>query len=392
MGIKALANSAVLVWGRRTAGLAREEVARKVGTSVERLESWERGELQPTIAQLRKLADVYKRPLAVFFLEVSPPDDTLPTDFRRFDPTVVETLSPALRFEMRDARARREAALDLFQEVGEPAPRFDLSSDLADDPEQVGGRLRDSLTLGATPPTNDTRSVLNFWRDAAEQAGVLVFQAEGIEVEEMRGFSISDRPLPTVVLNIKDAPAARTFSLFHELAHIILNRSGLCVFEERGPNTDIRRTEVFCNHVAGAALLPAATLLQEPETPHRQVSNLSDDAIDRLARRYGASREAVLRRLLILDRITLTFYQRKRRDFAQEHERRRQGTRGSAFAPPYTMAWTTRGKLFTRLVLQSYDDERITSSDVADHLGLRLKWLERVREAVREGPEVGGTS
>ena len=392
MRVRALANPSVLLWARRTAGLDTDEVARKVGTSSDRLESWERGEQQPSITQLRKLADVYKRSLAVFFLEKPPPDEAPPSDFRRFDPKAAEPLSSSLRFVIRDARDRREAAIDLFDELDEHPPEFSLSAKVSDDPERVGQHLRNALAAGKTPAGGDPRVAFNFWRDASENAGVLVFQARDVEVEEMRGFSISERPLPAVVLNIQDAPAGRTFSLLHELAHIMLNHGGLCIFEERGPQTDIQRTEVFCNHIAGATLLPAASLLQEPEVPRRRESAIPDDALERLARRYGASREAVLRRLVILDRVPLAYYQRKRQDYAREHVQRRAGTREGGFAPPYTLAWTTRGKLFTRLVLQSYDDERITSSDVAGYLGLRLRWLERVREAVREGPTIGGLS
>ncbi|MBT9153051.1 MAG: hypothetical protein DDT35_01278 [Firmicutes bacterium] len=59
-----------------------EEAAHKVRTKSERLEQWEQGELRPTITQLRKLADVYKRPLAVFFLHQAPPPEIFPVDFR----------------------------------------------------------------------------------------------------------------------------------------------------------------------------------------------------------------------------------------------------------------------------------------------------------------------
>lgn len=370
------------------AGLDKADAARKAGVKPERLEAWERGDQRPTVTQLRKLAEVYKRPLAVFFLKQVPADDPAPRDFRRLDPRAAEPLSPALRLAIREASARREAALELLFELGEEPPRFGLSALLRDDPEETGQRLRNALLVGRTPPGGSARDAFNFWRACAEAAGVLVFQAEGVDVEDMRGFSISERPLPAVVLNIKDAPAARSFSLFHELTHVLLNRGGLCVFEEHGPQNDFQRTEVFCNHVAGAALLPAVLLLGEPEVPARRVSHIPDADIDELARRYGASREAVLRRLVILGRVSPAFYQRKRQEYARESQRRLRAGRGGGYAPPHTMAVAIGGSLFTRLVLQAYDDERITSSDVAEYLGVRLKHLERIRAHVRQQ---GGT-
>jgi Zn-dependent peptidase ImmA (M78 family) len=381
---EALSNPKVLIWARRMAGLELEDAARKAGVKAERLAAWEQAELRPTITQLRKLSNIYKRPLALFFLNEPPADEAAPTDFRRFDPDAGEPLSPALRLAMREARSRREAAFDLFQDLDEEPPQFKLTAKLSDNPEQVGERLRKALMHGASARGGDPRVVFNSWRGAAERAGVLVFQAEDVDVQEMRGFSISERPLPAVVLNIKDAYAARSFSLLHELSHVMLNRGGLCIFEEEGPQTDIQRTEVFCNHVAGAALLPAASLLREADVPGRRVSELPDSSVGKLANRYGASREAVLRRLVILNRIPVAFYQRKRQEYAREYQRIRRQRRAGGFVPPHRMAVATGGALFARLVLSAYDEERITASDVAEYLRVRLKHLERIRAATEE--------
>jgi Zn-dependent peptidase ImmA (M78 family) len=178
----------------------------------------------------------------------------------------------------------------------------------------------------------------------------------------------------------------------HELAHILLNRGGLCLLEEQGPQTDIRRTEAFCNHVAGAALLPADLLLRQPEVPQRRVREIPDEAVNAIAQRHGTSSEAVLRRLVILDRVPLAFYRRKRADYQHEYERLRQQPRQGGFAPPHTMSVATAGRLFTRLVLSAYDENRITASDVSAHLRIRLKHLERIRDAVRREPVSGEPS
>lgn len=392
MRIEAFANPDVLRWARMMSGLTHEEVARKAGVKPERLRMWEEDVSRPTIRQLQKLSDIYRRPLAVFYFDTPPADDPTPRDFRRFDPEASEPLSPSLRLVIRDARVRRQAAIDLQDELDDSPTQFGLNANLSENPEEVGERLRNALESGTSPPTADSRQVFNFWRSTAERIGTLVFQAENVDVEEMRGLSISERPFPSVVLNIKDVYPARSFSLLHELTHLMLNHGGLCIFEEQGPHTDLQRTEVFCNHVAGATLLPASLLLQEPEVPLRRVRELPDQEVSDLARRYGASREAVLRRLVILDRIPIAFYQRKRREFAREFALRRQQPRKGGFAPPYTMAVARSGQRFTRLVLEAYDEERITASDVAEHLRIRLKHLDRIRAAVLHEPSDGGHS
>jgi Zn-dependent peptidase ImmA (M78 family) len=64
-------------------------------------------------------------------------------------------------------------------------------------------------------------------------------------------------------LNGGDAQVGRTFSLLHELCHLILRDGGLCL-----PGDDRIREETdleaLCNRVAGATLVPAESLLAEP--------------------------------------------------------------------------------------------------------------------------------
>ncbi len=53
-----------------------------------------------------------------------------------------------------------------------------------------------------------------------ENLGVLVFQVSNIPLEVMRGFSISETPYPTIIINRADNPFARIFSIIHEFVHI----------------------------------------------------------------------------------------------------------------------------------------------------------------------------
>lgn len=380
---EALANPRVLEWARRMTGLETGSAARKAGVKPERLALWESGARRPTITQLRKLADIYRRPLGVFFLEQAPPDEVAPADFRRLQPDAVGTLSPELRLAIRTARTRREAALELFEDLGGDPPGFRFRGGLSDDPERVGEKIRAALGIAVPLPQGDPRIAFNLWRSGAESVGILVFQAQRIDVDEMRGFSISEHPLPTVTLNIKDAYVGRIFSLLHELAHIVLSRSGLCLLDEDHPSVDAQRVEIFANHVAGAAMMPAASLLEEPETPRRPQDQISDRALETLAARYAASPEAVLRRLVILARASSSFYTRKRREYQKRYEALRKQKAKQGRPSRASLAIARGGRLFTSLVLEAYDEKRITARDVAELVGERLKHLERIRSVLQ---------
>jgi len=73
--VKAKVKPELLRWARESAGYSVTEAARKLSKlAPERLEQWESGEDQPTIARLRHMARVYRRPLSVFYLPEVPAD------------------------------------------------------------------------------------------------------------------------------------------------------------------------------------------------------------------------------------------------------------------------------------------------------------------------------
>lgn len=383
--VEALVNPELLIWARRCSGLSIQEASKKIPVKPDRLESWERGQLRPTINQLRKLSNVYKRPIAVFYLSESPADFSPIRDFRRLPGKIPNPESPQLLLEIRRARDRRDVALELYQELEGKLPGFLPRANPAEEPEDLANRLRSLLRVEVEDQINLTNDyeAFNLWRNALENAGVLVFQAVGIETTEMRGFSISDTPLPAVVVNIKDSTKGRIFTMLHEFVHITLQEGGLCDLKEetQSPPAE-QRAEVYCNHVAGAILLPKNLLLQEGFVREKsQATEWSDEEIARLAGKYRISRHALLRRLLMLNRITKDFYQRKQLELEREYEQFKQRQQ-EGFAPPYRMVISSVGPMFIKLVLNSYYQEKITASDLSDFLNVKLKHMKRIEHEI----------
>lgn len=371
----------LLFWARRSASLELDEAARRAHVRPEALTSWEAGQSKPTIPQLRELARVYKRPLAVFYLPEPPRDFQALPDFRRLQGASSGSVSPELALEMRLAQTRRQIALDLYEPVEGDVPVFGVRAALSQDPEELGARMRAFLEV---PLDRQRRwsagyEAFNGWREAFEAKGVLVFQARHIETSEARGFSISETPLPVVVVNIKDALNGRIFTMLHELAHVALRRSGLCDLSEGYRSaSEEQRLEVFCNATAGAVLLPKSALLNDPFVQSHHQMTWTDAELKRLGEIYGVSRDVVLRRLLTLRKTSETFYH----DMHEKYERETEARPASRFAPPDRLAISTLGRMFTRLVLQNYSQDLITASDVAEYLGVRMKHLQKIESNV----------
>lgn len=298
-------------------------------------------------------------------------------------------MSTALRLEIRLARERREEAIDLSKEIGEDLAAFAHPAELNEDAEVVAQRLREILgvTLEDQGKFQNKYHAFNFWHTTAERLGVLVFQTGGkrslaVDPKEARGFSFADHPLPTVVVNGAEHPAARSFTLMHELTHIMLRNGGLCDlhYASRG-TSEIDRVEVFCNHVAGAVLVPRDALSANSIVArHGQDPRWSDDELRNLARRFWVSWEVVLRRLLILGRTTPTFYQHWR----DENDDRFPGPqdKGEIRLRMSTRIIRRYGRLFPRLVLKGLHEGRLTAYEASSYLGAGAHYLRKIEDAV----------
>ncbi len=395
--VKAIAKPELLRWARESAGLSLDDAARRLQTKPEKLLLWESGEEPTTLAKLRKMAQVYKRLFSDFFLPAPPAEETIPHDFRRMPGEVAHTYSPPLLHQLRMAHTRRAILRDLLDELDAEVPTFGFQTSLNRNPEAVGQQIRNFLQISidtqrswARDAGQSARKAYKNWRSAIEAHGVLVFQFVGVSTRESLGFSLAFEMLPVVAVNQKSHPNSRAFSLFHELTHLMLSRSGLCDFEEElQPSRDDQAVEKFCNHVAGATLVPAEFLVADPiVADHRPgVPEWSDQELEALSRKYSVSEEVVLRRLLILGRTTPRAYQRKRAEFIERYAHleleRREGQEDREVKRNMPReALSNLGRNYTHLILESFHQDQITLADASRYLSLRPEQVQKLEQII----------
>lgn len=395
--VKANINPALITWARESAGYSIAEAAEKIGVKPEQLTEWEKAdsEEKPSIPQLRKISEVTKRPLAVFYLAKVPKDFQVIRDLRRLPGVGMRKFSPELQYEIRLANERRQLALEMAEDLEETPRKFSLSAKLADDTEKVGERIRKALGVDDGIQLNwrdkNGRNAFNGWRNRIEGLGALIFQAVRLGDDEASGIAIVSDTLPIIVVNRKDALTRRTFSLLHELAHIMIHVSGVSDLhtDEKRPAED-QKIEVFCNQVAAAALIPKDSLLAEQRVIAQGMRSTkwSDEDIRELALRFNVSREALLRRLLTFDRTTNEFYRKKRQQFITEYQaqkaRKKKEQAEKEMArnmPQETMS--NLGSFLVGIVLGNYYQEKITLSDVAGYLKVKTKHIPKIEELSR---------
>jgi Zn-dependent peptidase ImmA (M78 family)/transcriptional regulator with XRE-family HTH domain len=368
----------VLRWARESIGVSLEAAAKRAGVTAERLQGWEAGTAEPTVAKLRDLAKLYQRPLAVFFLPEPPQDFDVPHDFRRLPGTEDHTWSRSLHKVYRRAVEQQEIAAELLEAEGEPS-RVDLPGlELGQDTEEASVVAR--MALGVS------LSEQYAWRKPVEDLGVLVLRTSEVSFKEMRGFSIYSENPPVIVVNALDWPRGQVFTLIHEFVHLLLREAGVCDLLEPSSGHD-RRVEAFCNAVAAAVLIPAQALDEGAIGP-RVEREWEDDVLAQLSARFGVSQEAVLRRLVTLKRATMEFYLAKREEYLAAYDESREDEKAKrkdspGGPPPYRMAVRDRGKPYVRLVLDAYQREAISPSSLSRLLGLKLKHVAALEREVR---------
>lgn len=387
--IPALVKPELLVWARESAGFPSQELAAgSMGIHPLTLEEWENGHVSPTVAELRKLGEFYKRPIAVFFLDEPPRRFDAQREFRRLAGIMPETASPEFLQALRWAVFRREAAMELHRLTGDPPEVINARLHPQMDAEQAGIRIRELLGVSWAEQSEWTTpyEALRAWRSAVEAKGVLVFQTSDVELEEMRGTCIPDQPLPVILLNGKDAPHGRIFSMLHEFAHILLHAGGHLtsrMIGERSPEE--QPLEVAANAFAAAALLPERAFRLAVES-HRAAMQGDDQSLRQLAQRLKVSPEAILRRMTTLGLTTEGVYRRKREAW---------GSRVWYIAAPTTgggprvevKTIAKDGRGYTRLVLDAHDQRLISTSAASDYLGVRPRHFPNIRRELSLRPE-----
>jgi Zn-dependent peptidase ImmA (M78 family) len=304
----------VLIWARESMGIEIAEVAKRFGLSQNIIKKWEYGQKKPTIIQIKKLAKFYKRPLAVFFLPSPPEEPPLPNDFRTLPDESRKPFSPETRLIIRKARRLQSLAIELAEGTNKDIHTNVGRVNLSDNPEIVANNERIHVGIDIQTQFSWSREVDAFeeWKKAVEKLGILVFQFP-LAVEEIRGFSLPKDILPAIVLNRRDHVRARIFSLFHEYGHLLLDTDGICNWEIlNGSFKTDGSVEKFCNHFAGAFLVPKDALQNHKLVRlQRNTSEWSDKDLEKVAKDFNVSREVILRRLVTFRLVEWDFYRIK---------------------------------------------------------------------------------
>lgn len=357
MAEKAYITPKVLKWARESAKMTLGIAAAKVNKTTEQIEEWEEGISYPTIKQAEKLAKIYKRPFALFFLPEVPSDFQPLQDFRKSDSKELTTGSV---FIIREIRQKQNWLSEVIEESGDPILPFIGKYSISDDPQIVAKDILN--TLEVSEDFSRESSPIKYWIDKIESKGIFVSRTSFIhsrlllDKDELQGFAISDPYAPFVFINSQDWDAPQLFTLIHELAHLWIAETGISndIDLDSSNNNPVER---FCNDVAANVLMPENIVRSFDYSIYN-----NSNSIYRQAKLMGVSSYALLVRSMKLSLISIPKYNDLKKEvqkdfeaFMKKEEEKKEKAKQTKGGPnPYLLRVNKNSRLFTQFVLDAF--------------------------------------
>ncbi|MEX2640773.1 MAG: ImmA/IrrE family metallo-endopeptidase [Balneolales bacterium] len=355
-------NNAVISWAISRAGFEPNDFF----IEYPKARDWVEDIKEPTLPQLRDFARKVHLPFGYLLLE-EPPAEKLPIPFFRTLPGDSGQISLNIRDTIFAFQKRQDWLRDYLKDQGyDPllfVGKFSVHSPIKD----ITTDIKDTLGLpdrwAARFP--NWQKALDYLGEKAEEAGIFIsFNSvvgnnthRPIEVEECRGFVLTDEYAPFMFINAADSKSAQMFTIVHELAHIWIGESAGFDFRHLHPaENDV---ETFCDRVAAELLVPKKSFYEE----WAKYQNF-----DSLAKVFKVSQIVIARRALDLGTISRTDFFDFYHAHVQRHYQQKESTDGGNFFATLRKRLNLR---FMTIVNRAVRENQLLYRDAYDLTGLR---------------------
>ncbi len=364
-----------ILWCCADYGITPDDLASELNIAASSIEKLIVGDEGITFSQLRKIADYFGRGV-LFFLESGPVDvdQVHTTQFRTLANQKPE-LSTSLKKLIERVEKQRAVYLSLREDLDETERlQFNPPEFLRKGQHEAASIARNWLGL-ADENNFDT------YRRAVEEQGVLVFRSNGYngkwqipKQNPILGFTLYETICPIIVIKKQSWESRQSFTLMHELGHLLLHK--MSSIDDENDLLSHQGREHEANAFAGYLLVPDdfLALIRDKERPD-DVSQY-DEWLAQPRKAWGVSGEVILRRLLDADRLKRSQYIAYRQWRAQlpilETE---SGTRMYRYREPKHVF----GDTFVRTVLDALNAHHITLAKASTYLdSLKIRDLHQL--------------
>lgn len=365
----------IVTWARERAGYSLDEAAEKFKA----ISEWEAGSASPSYPQLENMADAFKIPVAVFFFPAPPDVPQISESFRTLPTNEFERLPRRIQFLVRKAKVFQLNLIEL--EGGRNPSERQITKDIhLDGLEAVEDMARTvrayvGISFDEQKSWRSIEDALSNWRAALLDVGVFVFKDQ-FKQEGYSGFCLYDSEFPLIYVNNTGAKSRQIFTLFHELAHLLFETSGVDSITDDYITRLVgkqRAVEVKCNQFAAEFLLPQSVFEQAFSG-----SQATEETAARIAGEFHVSREFIFRRFL--DRGLVS--QHEYNEAADRWSKERAGGSGGNY---YNTKFAYLGRDYISLVLSQFYQNRIDEAQAAEYLDIKPKSLSGLEARLLKG-------
>ena len=355
-------NPEILLWARESAGYSLEYIC----ATNKKYSDWESGKDFPTYAELEKLANKFKRPLAIFFFPEAPQEISQKKSFRTIPEYEFDSLPPNIKFLFRKGLSMQENLKELNNNKNTEYTTFtkslgEFSNFNSKNIEQIRKLLDVSFDIQFR--TNNRDEMFEIWRNSFADVGIYVFK-EAFKDNNVGGFCLYDEMYPIIFVNNSTTKNRQIFTLFHELAHLIFKGNHIDLsdrdYVDNLPN-NTKKIEIICNKFAGDFLVPNSVLENIIKD-----STISEKYIEQLSDKFSVSREVIARKLLDKNLITQVAYNNIA-EHIKEAVSRRPVNKGGNY---YYNQIAYLGKRYLGLILDKYNAKIITFDQAVQYVGI----------------------
>lgn len=269
------------------------EISEETRKPLSLVEGWVSGDEQPHGGDLKVIAQVVGRS-PLFFSLKSPPVRALPpASFRKpiGRDAQERPLSNVEQKFLRLAERQQKIAVWAAEKQGEDLLELPPLHPSADQSAQAA-RSWLQWSPDEQVRASSKAGVFSALRNRVESRGVMV-SLQDMGTESCRGFSLPSPSIPMIVVNKSfKLGSVRSYTLLHELAHLIRGEEAVC-------DSPDDRTERWCDKFAAVFLMPEGHLRAYSDKWLKKSWFDADDidSVRRISKRYKASYHAVAIRL-----------------------------------------------------------------------------------------------
>lgn len=336
----------------------------------------------PTINQAKKLALCYRVPFAGFYMN-SPDINVkhLPRLINKRSMIGAAADDSAVNLALLDLINERDFYVETKEALRETIPEFDLQISDALPATEWARIIREffEIKLSDQYKCGSKRKFYLYLRERIEAKGLFIQGFQKVDVGTLRGVAIVDDSMPIIGINDDDRYPAKSFSILHELVHIIKRTSSIC--NDMFGSSPWDDEEVFCNAVAGEVLVPRAALFSVA----KNYSQYTIDEVDAIANKFSVSSEVIARRLYDTGKRGRAWYEKVSAELAQRFHDERENLKaavkmGLSDGPKRNMSREAVDRTSTSLceaLLKGYSEGIFDKADISAHIGIGQKHINK---------------